>query len=73
MIELYHERVESRIEALKCVKRGHDVEEKRRKQGWRYIKITPTYQVFVPCDKKGNPTEEGMVRINRQKQLLGIK
>ena len=69
----YQESVETRLEAIKCAKKGRKIEEERKKKGWRYIHITPTYQVFVPCDKKGNPTKEGMIRINRQKQLLGIK
>ena len=69
----YQEKVEECLEALKCAKQGRKIEEKRMKKGWRYVKITPTYQVFVPCDKKGNPTDDGLRRINRQKQLLGIK
>ena len=60
-------------EARNKVKEQHLLEKKRIKEGWRYINIKENYQVFVPCDEFGNPTRDGMVRINRQKELLGIK
>lgn len=60
-------------EARNKVKEQHLLEKRRIKEGWRYINIKDNYQVFVPCDESGKPTQEGMVRINRQKELLGIK
>ena len=47
--------------ALKAAKR---LEERRIKDGWRYVQVTPMMQVFVPCDKKGKPTTEGQRRID---------
>ena len=47
--------------ALKAAKR---LEERRIKDGWRYVQATPMIQVFVPCDKSGKPTKDGIRRIN---------
>ena len=34
-----------------------------RKQGWQDVQLPNGTKVFVPCDKKGNPTKEGKKRI----------
>lgn len=40
------------------------------KNGWRWKKINDRISVFVPCDKNGNPTEQGLKIIKKQKSLL---
>ena len=40
------------------------------KNGWRWKKINGRISVFVPCDKNGNPTEQGLKIIKKQKSLL---
>ena len=62
---------EKELSALKKAKRQ---EEKRLKKGWRYYRISNSFSILVPFDKrKGVPTEEGMRLIQIQKDLLGIK
>lgn len=49
------------------------IENKNLKKGYRWIKINERNKIFVPCDKKGNPTKEGLHKINMLKLSLGIK
>ena len=42
------------------------------KKGYRWYRIRPTYQVLVPCDEEGNPTEEGLKKIQKHKDMLNI-
>jgi len=48
-------------------------EEKNRKKGWRYVQIDARTVAHVPCDKHGNPTEEGLMKIACLKKVMGIK
>lgn len=59
--------------ARKCTSKQREKEIKDMKKGWKFVKIANGYQVFVPCDENGEPTEEGRKRIERQLNLLGIK
>lgn len=52
---------------ITTLKKAKLLEKKRKTKGWRYVKLKPTLQIFVPCDKDGNPTEQGMAMINEQK------
>ena len=54
--------------ALKAVEKLHKREKKRLKEGWRWIKLSPRTKVFVPCDKKGSPTEDGLKIIAEAKK-----
>lgn len=56
--------------ALEKAKR---IEQKQTKKGYRWIKINERNSIFVPCDKKGNPTKDGLHKINMLKLTLGIK
>lgn len=56
--------------ALEKAKR---IEQKQKRKGYRWIKINERNSVFVPCDKKGNPTKDGLHKINMLKLSLGIK
>lgn len=56
--------------ALEKAKR---IEQKQKKKGYRWIKINERNSIFVPCDKKGNPTKDGLHKINMLKLTLGIK
>lgn len=49
------------------------IEQKNEKKGYRWIKINERNKIFVPCDKNGDPTEEGQRRIQLLKNALGIK
>lgn len=60
---------EQGLMALDVAKR---MENKRKKEGWRYVTLNRFHKVFVPCDKEGNPTKEGKERIERAKQILRI-
>lgn len=70
MIGDYSESIENRKAAVKSAREARKRELKKMKEGWRYVKVTDTLRVFVPCDKLGNPTEEGLKRIERQKKML---
>lgn len=54
------------------IKRGHKEEEQKINDGWKYVNITPTFRILVPCDKNGKPTKEGMEKIERRKKSLAI-
>lgn len=47
----------------KIITQANKTMEEKRAMGWRYVNATPTLKVFVPCDKNGNPTEEGKAKI----------
>ena len=55
------------------LKKAKALEEKRKRNGWRYVKITPTTQILVPCNKDGSITEIGQERIDRFKRRNGYK
>lgn len=59
--------------AKTALKKAYKQEEEKTKKGWRFIKLNERLQVFVPCDKKGKPTQEGLRLIQKQKELHGIK
>ena len=48
-------------------------EKKKIKEGWRWIKVNERLKILVPCDKHGNPTKEGLEKIERFKSRLNIK
>lgn len=35
------------------------MEKEKIKEGWRWIKLNQRTRFLVPCDKKGEPTEDG--------------
>lgn len=47
-------------------------EEDKKKQGWQWKKVSNTLTLLVPCDEEGNPTNEGLKIIKRQKARFGI-
>lgn len=59
--------------AINAVKKGKKQEEEKLKNGWKYIQVGNTTKILVPCDEDGNPTEDGTRRINKLKEILGIK
>lgn len=59
--------------AKAAAKKGEKMERERIKKGWRWVKVGTRSKILVPCDKKGNPTQDGLRRIERMKQNLGIK
>ena len=63
---------ESTHEKMKraLIKRGHKEEEKKISDGWKYVSISPTFRILVPCDKNGKPTKEGMEKIEKRKKSL---
>ena len=67
------ERREVTTAAKAAAKKGAKMEKERIKQGWRWVNVGTRSKILVPCDKKGNPTQDGLRRIERLKQNLGIK
>ena len=56
-----------------ALERAKRMESKAKKKGWRWVKINERNQIFIPCDKGGNPTKDGLERIKIFKEHLGIK
>lgn len=57
----------------KCVlEKAKRQEQKKIKKGYRWIKINERNKIFVPCDRKGVPTKEGMEKIEVFKKYIGI-
>ena len=52
------------------IKKSRAEEEKKKQEGWRYVNITPTFRIFVPCDKNGFPTIQGKQMIEKRKKML---
>lgn len=52
------------------VVKARKLETERLKEGWKYHSISNTMKILVPCDKKGNPTKEGLKRIEERKKIL---
>lgn len=67
------ERREVTKAALNAAKRGAKQEAAKIRKGWRWVQVGTRTKILVPCDKKGNPTEDGQMRIQRLKENLGIK
>lgn len=59
--------------AKAAAKKGAKIEHERINQGWRWVNVGTRSKILVPCDKKGNPTQDGLRKIERMKQNLGIK
>lgn len=38
--------------------------------GWKYVRISNSTKILVPCDNEGNPTEYGQERIKLRKELF---
>lgn len=55
------------------VVKARKLENERLEKGWRYFRISNNMTILVPCDIKGNPTKEGLKRIEeRKKSLLAL-
>ena len=63
--EKEHERIKKSI-----IKKSRKDEEKKKQEGWRFVNITPTFRIFVPCDKNGFPTIQGRQMIEKRKKML---
>lgn len=60
----YKESIEKERGAY-ALEKAKKIENRRYKKGWRFVKVDNKFSVFVPCDKHGNPTEEGQRIINQ--------
>lgn len=56
-----------------ALKKARKMESEREKRGWRWIKVSNITKFFVPCDKRGHPTQEGEEMIAAMKVHLGLK
>ena len=50
--------------ALRAQEKAHQIERKRKRKGWRWVKVDMRTKVFVPCNGDGTPTDEGQRIIN---------
>ena len=48
---------------IKALERAKKIEARLEKHGYKWVKINERLEIFVPCDKNGNPTLEGQRRI----------
>ena len=56
-----------------ALERAKKMENKLKKNGYRWIKINERLQTFVPCDENGKPTLEGELKIAMLKESQNIK
>ena len=56
-----------------ALERAKKMENKLKKNGYRWIKINERLQTFVPCDENGKPTLEGELKIAMIKESQNIK
>lgn len=57
----------------KALEKAKKMESKKIKQGYRWKRISPTLTMLVHCNPDGTPSEQGLERIAKQKERLGIK
>ena len=48
---------------IKALEHAKKIEAMLEKHGYKWVKINERLEIFVPCDKNGNPTLEGQRRI----------
>ena len=53
-----------------ALEKAKKLEAKQEKSGYRWVKVNERNKVFVPCDKKGKPTKEGLRKIELFKMAL---
>lgn len=58
--------------ANKALAKAKSVEQKKIRQGWRWVKISKLSKILVPCDKNGKPTAQGQKRIEAMKNNINI-
>lgn len=58
--------------ANKALARAKNIEQKKIRQGWRWVKISKLSKILVPCDKNGKPTAQGQKRIEAIKNNINI-
>lgn len=56
-----------------ALERAKKMENKLKKNGYRWIKINERLQTFVHCDENGKPTLEGERKIAMLKESQNIK
>lgn len=56
-----------------ALERAKKMENKLKKNGYRWIKINERLQTFVHCDEHGKPTLEGERKIAMLKESQNIK
>lgn len=56
--------------AQRIVEKNMQKEQRLFEKGWRWVKVSDTLKVFVPCDKDGKPTKEGERKIKLRKEIL---
>lgn len=55
--------------SCRALEKARKQEEKRLKEGWMWVRLNSRTKVFVPCDKKGNPTSRGLEMIREMKKI----
>lgn len=58
--------------AVNGVRKGARIEKERIANGWRWVKVGKRTQILIPCDSEGNPTKDGLERIERMKKTLSV-
>ncbi len=58
--------------ANKALAKAKSIEQKKIRQGWRWVRISKLSKILVPCDKNGKPTKEGQKRIDTVKNNINI-
>lgn len=66
------ERAESKLSAERALEKCKKRESELMGKGHRYVTVGNITQILVPCDKDGNPTKEGVLKIEQMQRLLGL-
>lgn len=56
----------------KLLSKMRSMEKSLIRKGYRWYSIKDTYKVLIPCDEWGHPTEEGLRKIEKHKEMLNI-
>ena len=55
---------------IKALERAKKIEARLENHGYKWVKINERLEIFVPCDKNGNPTLDGQRRIALLKENM---
>jgi len=59
-------------EGNKVLQKAKERERKLIRKGYRWYSLKPNYKVLIPCDEDGNPTDVGVDKLNKHKEMLNI-
>lgn len=55
---------------IKALEKAKRLESRQERHGYKWVNVNSRTSILVPCDKEGNPTVEGLRKIELLKKSL---